>query len=221
MTDFDKATAIAAIGEDAALSVVESFKHLALSEKEYQQYQTKRLRPEVDTDKTLDFIKIKNNSKISDQRLIKEAKLKTGKKIDLDKIEKGVSKLYQSGYFQSVQYSLLEEDGKTGILLDADAKTWLEQYVRLGFSIEDNLDGDDNFRLAAAYRTTTLQDSYTEYQAEIGKTPQLFVEHYHLLSPSSEYFINPSARVGRADLVVRSDGENIAEYQRESGAGTR
>jgi NTE family protein len=221
VTDFDKAKQIAEIGEKAAGKMVDAFAHLALSSEEYTKYRQRRERPVIVADREIQFVRIKNNSKISDRRILKEAGLKKQGNIDLKAVEKGVQKLYQTGYFKTVQYSLVEEDGKTGVELNTDAKSWLDSYVRLGFAIEDNLDRDDNFRLALAYRTTSnVTDGYSEVQAEIGKTPQLFLEHYQMLGADSNYFVDPSFRVGQTDVLLRSKGIEIAEYQREFGTGS-
>lgn len=214
VTDFALAAQIMAIGEKAAEEMVPALLPLALSEDEYKKYYEKRHYKDT-TDK-IDFIRIRNNSSVSAGRIDELMKVRVGDEFDAQRIEADIQNIYQTGYFKTVQYTRVQDGDKSGIEIDANAKDWLAQFVRLGFSLEDDLDGGDAFRLAGAFRTDSVasKDSYFESQIEIGKTPRFSLEIYQPIVEHSPYFFAPKLSIDRNNINVRRENEEIAEYLR-------
>lgn len=212
---FAKGPELMKIGEDTANAMVDSLRKLSISEEDYRKYIAARTAKR-ELNKNLDFIRIKSDSHLSEDRIAKNFRLKEGDRFDRKVIEEDVQKLYQSGYFQTVQYTIVRDGEKEGLEINVKEKEWLNSFYRLGFSLEDNLDGDDAFRLAVAYRqnTTFTTDGYIEGQFEIGKSPRISAELFQPIGSESPYFINPIIGVTRNELRVRQDDEDIAEYSR-------
>jgi len=218
---FDKGEELIKIGEDAANKVLPSIQKLSVSEEEYNKYIARRTHKEVRT-KPLDFVKIKGESHMSDERLANSFRLKEGDFFDPKIMGEDINSLYQSGYFQSVQYSLIKDGDKEGLLVDINQKSWLDNFVRLGFAIQDDFEGHGGFRLGFAYRqnSTFTEDGYAELQAEIGLIPKLSFELYQPLGHESPYFINPIIGYQRSQIILREGGEEIAEYFRSETFAT-
>lgn len=218
VSDFPKGAEIALIGERAAESMTAALQSLAIPERDYQQYAARRTH-RAEARPTIHFIHLNNRSNLSDRRLKDLMTIKAGEVFDPEKVEQDIQRIYQTGYFTSAQYSLVEENGKSGLQIDAKGKDWLEQYVRLGFSLEDDLDGNNNFRLGGSYRvdTHTKKGAYFEAQGELGKQPRLSLELYEPLVEDSPYFIWPKIGIGRTPINIFTGGDVIAEYQRTEG----
>jgi NTE family protein len=221
VTDFPKALELMAIGEKTAESMVSTLRRLSVSEAEYQTYLAKRTK-RIPTPATIDFIRLKNSSPVSDGKIRHAMKIKSGDAFDPKRVEEDIQRIYQMGYFESVQYSTVTENGATGIEIDAEGKSWLSKYLRFGLALEDNLDGDDRFRLGAIYRSELSgpKGTYYEVLAEIGKTPRFALELYRPVAEDSEYFISPRLSVGRGTLEVSDGDTTIAEYSRTEGSGS-
>jgi len=211
--DFAKAREIMEIGEKAARGSIDDMRRYSVSEEEYARYQANRTKP-VPPPVQIDFVRVKNSSEISDERILKQVTLKPGDTFDREQMEKDVQKIFGTGYFNSVHYDVVRDGDKNGIEIDAAGKGWLEQFVRFGFSIEDNFEGDSSFRLGAAYRryNMTTEGSYGEAQFEIGKTPRLGLEYYQPFGDSA-YFIAPLLNYQESPITVRRDGDTLAEYE--------
>jgi NTE family protein len=218
---FDKGLELIKIGEDAANQVLPAIQKLSISEEQYQKYSEARTAKKTFS-KPLDFVRIKGESHMSPERLAKEFRLKEGDLFNREVMGEDIQNLYQTGYFQSVQYSLIQDGDKEGLEVDVKQKEWLDNFVRLGFALQDDFNGNDGFRLGFAYRmnTTLTKDGYHEVQAEIGIIPKISYELYQPIGDESAYFINPILGYGRSQIVLRDGGEQIAEYFRSETFGT-
>jgi NTE family protein len=218
VTDFPKAKELIAIGESAALSVLPLLRKLSVSQEAFDRYSTNRTKP-ISYPKSVDFVRIKNKSNVSDERIRELLSIKDGDSYDPKSIEDGIGRIYQSGQFTTVKYSRIEEGGLSGIEVNADGKDYLNEFVRLGFSLEDNFEGDNNFRLGGAFRTYDIgtRDGYLEAQVEIGKMPRASLELFQPIANESPYFIAPKLSIGRTRLNVSNGTELIGEYSRTEG----
>lgn len=221
VTDFPRGQEIMKIGEQSAEAMTEALAHLAIPPESYAQYQSKRGdRNHAPT--RIDFVRIKNNSNVSDGRIKEIIKIKVGDTFDPEKINQDVQNIYQTGYFKTVQYSIVKEGEKTGVEIDANKKDWLGQFIRLGFSLEDNLNGDDGFRLGASFRTDDIgsKDSYLEAQAEIGRTPRFSLELYQPVVEHSPYFFSPKLAIEQNTININQENTTLAEYLRTDKLAT-
>jgi NTE family protein len=218
VTDFDKAVDLTKIGEKSAESMIDSLRKLSISDDQYNLYKIKRERAKTNTDQ-IDFIRINNNSASSDNNIHDVMTFKEGEKFDAKKIEEDIERIYQMGLFKSVEYNLVSEGDKKGLELDIAGKEWLKQFVRFGFSLDDNLDGESGFRFGGAYRLSqvTTTESYLETQLQIGRTPGVAVELYSPFTDESDFFWNPKVYLGRTNLTITEDGDEIADYTRTEG----
>ncbi len=218
VSDFPKGVELMAIGEKAARQQIDKLKKLSISESAYKEYHKKRTT-RIELPKTVDFIKVNNQSIYPLSHIKEKIRIKPGQAFDPKKLDEDVNNIYQTGQFESVEYSVATEGDKTGVEIKADGKDWFENYLRLGFSLEDNLDGDNQFRLGASGRINAITNrgSYLETIAEIGANPKLSAELYQLVNESSNYFVNPKLSFGQNIINVSQENDILAQYNRLEG----
>jgi NTE family protein len=218
VSDFPKGVELMAIGEKAARQQIDKLKKLSISETEYQKYYQKRTT-RIELPKTVDFVKVNNDSIYPTKHIKEKITIKPGEPFDPKKLDENVNNIYQTGQFESVEYSVATEGDKTGVQINADGKDWVEKYLRFGFSLEDNLDGDNQFRLGVAGRVNSITNkgSYLETVAEIGANPKISAELYQLLSDTSNYFVNPKVSFGQNIINVSKENDILAQYNRLEG----
>jgi NTE family protein len=213
--EFAKGPELMKIGEAAARAVAGELSRLSVSQGRYDQYQSSRAARES-LSRPLSFVRIKENAHMSEERIAQSIRLKAGDAFSREIVEEDIQKLYQTGYFQSVQYSIVKEGGGEGLEIEVREKDWLSNFFRVGFALEDDFDGNDSFRFGLAYRvnTTLTEDGYGEAQMEVGKSPRFALELYQPIGNSSPFFLNTIGGVSRNPLFIRQGGEDIAEYAR-------
>ncbi len=91
-----------------------------------------------------------------------------------------LSSLYALDRFESIDYNLIEENGRAGLELDLKRKSWGPNYVRFGLNLEDNFEGLSRYNAALRYIATELNPLGAEWltDIQIGDNPKLFTEFY-------------------------------------------
>jgi NTE family protein len=215
-TDFQKATEIFARGETAAAESVKQLKKFSVSEGEYARYQDRRTakkpEPVVITSLRIDSDLPARSAAIEESFLFQ-----VGKPLDPEAIEKVIHDEYKGNTLASLQYKVERSDsGENILVLDAKKPSWYDQYVQVGFSLQDNFQGDSAYQMALGARFNDLNSAgaFLDTRLDIGWRPMLELDFYQPFSQGSDFFINPLLSLDRYQVPVRVNGEDIAEYQR-------
>jgi NTE family protein len=218
-TDFGKSEELRARGYAAAAKLVPVLKKLSVTDERYRTYQAARARV-MGSPATIEFVKIENDSEIPDKLITSLLSFKAGDPFDRGIVEKDVEKIYNWGFFSSVSYSFVNEQGSEGVVLKVRKKSWYSDYMRIGAAIEDDFEGDSDYRLALSYRKTNVNryGAYADFDAEIGRTPGFSAELYQPFAPGNPFFFAPQVSIERNQMLLRHEGDTIAEYQRLNGS---
>ena len=60
---------------------------------------------------TLDFVRIENKSRLSDELISSRLSVKPGDKLDFDKLERDIAVIFGLDYFETVEYQVVIENG--------------------------------------------------------------------------------------------------------------
>lgn len=215
-TSFTGAREIMKAGEEAARKAVPRLRHLAIPEAEYRAWASRRTAG-AEQAPIIDYVRVES-SPHRDASIRRLLDVKLGEPFSRDDVEKQVEAIHQTGLYKKVTVDIEEKDGKHGLIVHADEKEWLRNYLRLGASIEDDFDGGSNYALALDARLRDLNSAggYFDAQLEIGRAPRLFGELYQPLWEGSPLFVAPELTLSRQELTVRQDDDPVAEYVRES-----
>lgn len=220
-TDFGEAKDLIARGEAAARAAVPRLSALSLSEEEYAEYARHRATAFPNAPVRIDFIRINNESGLSDEITRSYLTSNEGDIADPKQIETDLQKLYDTGRFSRVQYNLTTEEGKNGLVITTEEKEWFRNYLRVGLNLEDDFAGDNSFLLAAAFRMNSLNSygAYAETQLSVGQITEAQGEFYQPIAPASPYFVSPLLDIGETSMDLRQDSDLIAKYTRAEGRG--
>jgi len=223
---FDRISEAMPIGEKAAREATESLRRYSLSREDYQRHLAARGQYKSNGE-AVAFIRIENQSSISDEVISSKITAKPGEPLDTAQMEKDIQQIYGLEIFESVRYELVKEDGKTGVVIRAREKPWGPGYLQAGMITSSNFEGDDAFRLGMTYTLTQINALNGEWRvgAQIGDEPGLFTEIFQPLDPAARYFV--SGRIGYLTKNINlfdDSGNNIAEarasgFALELGAG--
>jgi NTE family protein len=223
---FDRIGEAMPIGEQAARQATESLRRYSLSQGDYNRHLAARGQPKAQGE-VVAFVRIDNQSEVSEEVIASHITAKPGEPLDIRQLEHDVQQIYGLEIFESVRYELTEENGKTGVIIQAKEKPWGPGYVQLGMITSSNFEGDAPFRLGVAYTLTHINALNGELRlgGQIGDEPGLFAGIFQPLDPGARYFVS-----GQAGYLTRninlfdSAGNNIAQarasgYAMELGAG--
>jgi NTE family protein len=202
-------------GEQAASKQQIRLSVLSLDNKQYQSYETtqKRLAWQQPI---VEFVRINNNSRLSDEVVQRHLAIKVGEPLDIKNIEEGVETVYGLDIFESVRYDLITEEGKTGVMVSAKEKSWGTDSLQTGLELASDTDGDSSFNLAIAYTQQPLNSLNGEWRTalQMGERPGIITEIYQPLDPASRYFIHSGLSWLKSDIrIFEGDGSGKAEAE--------
>jgi NTE family protein len=213
--DFGKAKELIQLGEEAARRALPELKKLSVSKKDYAEF--KAAREVVSAEPVIEFVTVSTDKRGADKVIEKMVQPAAGQPIDRNLLDKKVEEIYNTGEYVSVRYDVIEQDGKTGVQITANRKKWLDDYFRFGASLQDDFEGETNYSMGGAYRVNELtsQGGWAQGEVVIGFSPKVSAEFYQPLQDGSPYFVSPRLSYNRQTVYPMSNGEIVAQYQRE------
>jgi len=159
-----------------------------------------------------------NRSKLSPKVLEAQIETKAGERLDVETLNKDITRLYGLDTFERVDFHLEKKDGKTGLILDPVEKSWGPTYMRFSLSLADDFKGSSSYTIGTRITQTEINALGAEWRNElqIGETPKIFTEFYQPLDYSTRYFIAPRIeyREFNANLYDNmNQGNIIAKYR--------
>ena len=133
-SDFDKVAELIQIGELAARKLIEDLKSYSVSVDEYKDFLSKHRREDREAVR-VDFVKVEEPERVAPQAIKERIKTKPGIILDTDVLQGDLTRIYTIGDFEQVDFKLIEEEGKKGLLIDTKEKPWGPNYVRFGLNL--------------------------------------------------------------------------------------
>jgi NTE family protein len=202
------------IGEAAARAVTEKLRRYSLSSGEYTQHVAARGQPRTETP-IVAFVRINNQSHVSDEVIASRITAQAGQPLDEARLRQDIGQLYGLDIFQSVRYALAEEEGKTGVVITAEEKSWGPGYLQPGISYSNNLEGGSTFNLGATFTLTQINRLNGEWRtgAQLTDEPSIYTEIYQPLDPAARYFTRGQISYGARNVNFFDDGNNVSQYR--------
>ena len=217
-TDFTAAAGTIARGEEAARAAAPQLAALSVGDSAYAAYLARRSTREPGLP-TIRFVRVDPDSKRYEKTILAEMQPLVGKPLDLDAVGARITELYGLGYFETLDYSLVEQgtgaDEEQGLEVRARRKSWGPNYVRFGLNLQDDFQGNSHYNAAARFLMTEINDLGAELQTDlqIGSDPRATTEFYQPLDALRTWFVAPSARVEARDLAIYVDNLQVADFR--------
>jgi len=213
--DFDHLAKITPIGEAGARKLADRLSQLSLPAAEYAALRKRQLLALAPDLKPVDEIRFDNLQRVNPQAVSTVMETEPGKPIDQPTLDRDMRRLYGTGYFEHVNYRLLDEPGKRVLAVDAIEKSWGPDYIRFGLGLTSDFRGDAYFDLVASYRKTWLNSLGAEWRndMQVGYDPYLISEFYQPLNARGSFFVAPRISVGDTTTNLYQGNNLVARYQ--------
>ncbi|NNF39812.1 MAG: BamA/TamA family outer membrane protein [Woeseiaceae bacterium] len=213
-TNFSQILDTIAPGTAATRAQSEKLQALAVDEATYAAYDARRTAHPVD-DTRLAFVRVVHEGRLSPSVLKSRLSVKAGDPIDPRVLAANADRLYGLQMYEHVGYTLVNEDGATGVEYRAITKSWGPNFLQFGVSLEDDFEGSTGFNLAARMTRAGLNRLGAEWRTDLrlGTDPRLFTEFYQPLSFDSRWFVAPRLKMGQSNLNVFALNETIARLR--------
>lgn len=214
--DFERSAEAIASGLKAAQAKQNELVQLSLSEPDYRKFLAAHTPRPADKLPIVHFLRIENNSTVSDDMIRNRLHQPIGEPLDLQQMERDIGNVYGLELFESVQYDIVEEDGESGVVVNARARSWGPNYLQFGLELSNDWEGDSSYNFGVTYQRTGINSLNGEIRIglQLGGDPVVIAEWYQPLDPLSRYFVNTKISYGSYGVsVYTEDGDHEAEYQ--------
>lgn len=213
--DFELASEAISVGEESAREQLAGLQRYSVSEKSYTSHLAERKQRQP-AEKVIDFIRIDNQSPLSDDVIAARITAQTGKPLDVARLEKDIAQVYGLEVFDSVRYEIVEENGKTGLVVVAKQKGWGPGYLQFGMASSSNFRDESRVKFGVVYTLTELNALNGEWRTgvQLGDEPGVFTEWHQPLDPLSRYFVSARMDYVRNGVNIFDNlGNKIARYR--------
>lgn len=187
--DFENAIDAVPRGSAAALNVAKQLQRLTITPETWQAHLNAR-KPQLADEPVIDFIRIVNDTEVSDDLITSRLSLQPGGSLDTAVMSDELSKIYGLDLFEEVTYSVVRENNQTGVEVITTEPENGESHIRFGLALQDDFEGETGFQFAAAYTDLALNSRGGEISVllNLGDQIGLSAEYYQPIDPADRTF---------------------------------
>ncbi len=199
---FARALEMVPLGEEAARGVAAELSKLAVSEERFAAHRERIHRRKKSLPPKVSSVQLTLASTADPQLVFSRITTRAGDPFDLEVIRRDLERLYKSGDYERVDFSLAEADDGTIVFIDAYDKSWGPNYFRFGLNLFADFEGESSFDVLTTYTMTKLNRRRGEFkaQAQLGENPQFSGEFYQPLSLRQTWFLSAQLQQGTASV---------------------
>jgi len=212
--DFGIVKRVMTTGEIAGHAAESRLAALSVSPQEFATYVAGRDQARQSPPR-IDFVKVDEGSGRYSNRLDKVFKDVVGKPLDPDAVARHVTAVYGQGNLEALDYRVVQDDDRYGLLLAARRNSWGPNYVRFGLSLQDDFQGNSSYNAAARFVLSEITQPGGEWvwDLQVGETSLISTEVYLPISDTSSFFFVPHADATAANVDALEGQSRLAEYR--------
>lgn len=169
---FNQWEAIIERGDESGESYVDMFKHLADSLKQFGALKIINKLPKKDEYLITD-ITITGNDKISSKLIKGKMRIQEGSILSMDEIEKQISIIYGSRYFDKVEYEIIRHGAKYELKIKVREAP--DGYLKM--AVQYDSENDIGINANITYRNFIFQHSRSLLEFDLSKNPRLDINY--------------------------------------------
>ena len=218
--DYDKAEEIIKAGYDAAAGKGAVLASLSVSDTEWAEYLAAR-NARKRTTPVPTFIAVSGASPDADKAIQKDMSALVGKPVDTKEIDQQMMNVSGLGRFATATYSMTEQNGQQGLLIETTEKSYAPPTVRPLILIDGSDYNNVLFSMGARITFLDLGGYRSDLRNDliVGSQYLFSSEYYHPFTPTSRWFIAPRLLANSAQYNIYSDKTLLAEYRLRQALG--
>jgi NTE family protein len=220
-SDFAEIDLAMKIGEQGMESIRPRLAALAVARGDFKEVVAARPAPSTEVP-VIDFVRLDNRSRYSDQFLMSRIDIVAGQPLDTDLIERNLERIYGLDTLDLATYELVEEDGKTGVVVTVVPHSRGPNYLESGLSLYSDFEGDFFVNLRLGVLRSPVNDVGGELRGllQIGDEPGLLLDYYQPLGVEGQWFTDVSLSYESPKFTLfDNDGTRLANYRAPSWGG--
>lgn len=212
--DFTQSAEIIPQGEKVAEAHAAELEKYALNDADWKAYVAARNARRKTWVPAPEFIDIYGLKGAQQTEVASKFTKYVGKPVDLNDVEETISELEGTGTYDSVSYNMIEQEGRTGLLIRPRLKNHAPPFLNVGVTLSSNDTNNVQLGLGGLATFTELVGPGSELRLEgsVGQLAGLNGELYKPLRVGKGYFVASRAYLTYMATAYFNGSNQLAEY---------
>jgi NTE family protein len=160
-------------------------------------------------------IRIENDTPLDDEVLRSRLRARQGEPLDVEALEEDISQIYGLGYFETVDYELINRGYDSDLIIKARQKSIGLNTVRFGLNLESDFNGESIYNFALSHERLGVNGLGAEWRNAVvfGDQTLFSTEFYQPVDNRQRWFVNAIAEYLEQDIGIFGDGRQTAEFR--------
>jgi NTE family protein len=213
--DFTKNGPIMQAGYEAAKQKSKLLAGFALDDASWDEYLHQRDTRKQPATTIPQFIQVQGTSAPAQEDIRRYLHDFIGKPLNADKLDPALTQLTGSGRYDTLDYRIVEREGKQGLQIIVKEKDFAPPTVQPGFEIDGSEAGDIEFTLGTRLTLTDVAGFRSEWRTDFlfGNTYGVSSELYRPFRAESKWFVAPHASASDATFQIYAKNDPLADYR--------
>jgi NTE family protein len=217
---YNQADEIIHAGYEAAAGKSAILSKLAVDETAWKEYVARREARTLHTP-VPQFVAVTGTNPVFANRIEKRLSPDIGKPVDSASLQEQFTRIAGTGRFAALGYRMTEKNGKPGLLVSVQEKSYSPPIVRPLISIDGTNYNEVLFSAGARITFLDFGSFGSELRNDIilGSIYRLATEYYHPLSTTTRYFVAPQLLLNTSKFYYYSDNHIDSQYRKRQFGG--
>jgi NTE family protein len=218
--DYDKAAEIIRLGYEAAENKSAILSKLAVDDAAWKQYAERRQGRTLETP-VPQFLEVTGTTPALQAKIERRLSPDIGKPVNNVNLEQQFTRIAGTGRFASLSYSMTDKDGKPGLLVSVEEKSYSPPIVRPLINIDGTNYNEVLFSAGARITFLDFGSFGSELRNDVivGSIYELRSEYYHPFSPTTRWFIAPQVGLFTNKFYFYYDNHIDSQYRKRQFGG--
>ena len=213
--DYQKSAAIISKGHQAAEEKSRVLLPYSLDNSDWTAYVDHRLSRERIAPDVPQFVRVEGVSGEAQRGFMQYLQPLIGKPLDAKKMDTLLTRLTGIGKYDTATYSLIQENGQTGLLVSLQEKNYGPPLLQPGFEVDGSETNDVTFTMGARLTFMDIAGYRSEWRTDVefGNTYGIASELYRPFTPLSKWFFAPRAIAYDEAFKIYQKSNPLADYR--------
>jgi NTE family protein len=215
IADYKQKETIMQKGYEAAAERSPLLQKFTLSDAEWTEYVQERNARKRTAAPVPRFIEVKGTSGEQQASIERYLARFVDKPLDTESLDRSLTRLTGVGKYDAIGYRFTEQNGKEGLLILVQEKTYAPPTIQPGFEMDGSESGDEKFTLGTRLTHLDVAGFRSEWRTDLsfGSTYGISSELYRPFTATSKWFFAPRADASDAAFHIYAKNDPVSDYR--------
>ncbi|MFI5057601.1 MAG: patatin-like phospholipase family protein [Candidatus Acidiferrales bacterium] len=215
IADYKKKETIMQKGYEEANAKSRLLEKFTLSDAEWTEYMQERNARKRTAAPVPRFIQVKGTSGEQQASIERYLARFVDKPLDTESLDRALTRLTGVGKYDAIGYRFTEQNGKQGLLILVQEKTYAPPTIQPGFEMDGSESGDEKFTLGTRLTHLDVAGFRSEWRTDLsfGSTYGIASELYRPFTATSKWFFAPRADASDAAFHIYAKNDPVSDYR--------